>query len=61
MKMIFHLIAQDNKEIWWQDGASDQEDEPYLEHIDSDGPVHYNAPEEPVNNTLEVLYKENRF
>lgn len=37
------------------------EDEPYLEHIDWDGPVHYNAPEEPVNNTLEVLYKETRF
>lgn len=36
--MIFHWIAQDNK-----DRGSDQEDEPYLEPIDSDGTVHYNT------------------
>ena len=43
-----------------QDVEADQEEEPYLEPIDSDGSVHYKArsTEEPVYNTLEELYKE---
>ena len=43
-----------------QDGVTDQDEEPYLEPIDSDGTVHYNpsSPEEPFYNTLEELYNE---
>jgi len=53
----FSMPGEDGPE---QDGVNDQEEEPYLEPVDSDGTAHYNAtsPEEPVYHTLEELHKE---
>jgi len=53
----FSMPGEDGPE---QDGVNNQEEEPHLEPVDSDGIVHYNAgsPAEPVYHTLEELHKE---